>query len=90
MPGYKALSDLLGTFPQLHCYRRFGSLSAKVLLYRQAELSHLEAELRVIVAEDEQDPKTCGCDQSWKKLNDECVAQRNKVMEIDGKLREYR
>ncbi|KEF51649.1 uncharacterized protein A1O9_12284 [Exophiala aquamarina CBS 119918] len=93
MTGYRAFSDLLGRFPQLHCYRRFGSLSAKVLLYRQAELSHLEAELRVIVAEDEGDPTTCGCDRSWQKLNEFAAAgasgQRDKVVEIDGKLREY-
>jgi hypothetical protein len=95
MPGYKALSDLLGRFPQLHCYRRFGSLSAKILLYRQAELSHLEAELRLIVEKDEDDQETGGSDQSWLKLNHVCATpgasyQREKVKEIQDKLREYR
>ena len=95
MTGYTLFSQLIGRFPQLHCYRRFGSLSARTLLYQQAELSHLEAELRLIAAADEQDPHTKGFDQSWWKLSrvtgdfGACY-QREKVAEAQEKLKEYR
>ena len=95
MTGYSLFSELVGRFPQLHCYRRFGSLSARILLYQQAELSHLEAELRIIAAADEQDPQANGFDQSWWELNRAtgdfgACYQREKVAEVQVKLKEYR
>ena len=50
--SYDRLSTLIATDPESFHLRRFGKLSAKDLLYYQAELVNLEAELEDIVEED--------------------------------------
>lgn len=48
MTRYDKLTPLIGKYPSLAIYRRFGALSAKVLLNMQAEPAHLETELGII------------------------------------------
>ena len=46
MEGYSKLASLMGTYSDTLIFRHFGALSAQNLLYLQAELVHLEHELR--------------------------------------------
>jgi hypothetical protein len=45
MEGYAKLARLMGEFPEVALFRRFGALNAQNLLYMQAELTELEATL---------------------------------------------
>ena len=51
--GYRALADLMGTFPHTGMYKRFASLNARLLI-QQAEILHLETELRDLITDDRQ------------------------------------
>ncbi|KUJ12860.1 uncharacterized protein LY89DRAFT_755993 [Mollisia scopiformis] len=53
MKGYAKLGWLMGTFPDASIMRRFSILGAQNLLYLQAELTSLEADLRKYAAEDD-------------------------------------
>lgn len=46
MEGYAKLASLMGAYPEVAILRRFGALNIQNLLYLQAELVHLENELR--------------------------------------------
>ncbi|MCJ1246684.1 hypothetical protein MMC30_003893 [Trapelia coarctata] len=46
MEGYAKLASLMGGYPEVAILRRFGALNIQNLLYLQAELIHLETELR--------------------------------------------
>jgi len=48
MAGYKELAALLGSCPELTIFRKFGTLSATVLLEMQAELMRLEEDLDIL------------------------------------------
>jgi hypothetical protein len=48
MADYSRLSKLIGTHQDLAIFRKFASLNAKNILYMQAELIHLQAELENI------------------------------------------
>jgi hypothetical protein len=50
--GYDRLVALIGSNQEAAIFRKFSDLGAKNLLYRQAELLHLEAQLRQAVIED--------------------------------------
>ncbi|KIW55491.1 hypothetical protein PV05_04230 [Exophiala xenobiotica] len=94
MTGYTVLAKLIGIFPELNIYRRFGASSAGMLLFEQAELAHREAELRDITAELQTWPDMSLIDQSWSKLNeaeDESASGylRDKTLEFHAKLRQY-
>ena len=52
MEGYDKLASFIALDPSLSMYRRFASLSAKNLLYMQAELVHLEAQSKDLALED--------------------------------------
>ena len=95
MTGYSVFAELIGSFKQLNVYRRFDCLTAKMLLYQQAEIVHLEADLRAVVESDKQRHETAGFDQSWWEMRAAPAEsggdyQRRKVAEIQGKLKEYR
>ena len=53
--GYDRFASLIADYPDLSICRRFGTLAAEDLLYLQAELLHLEVELRIIEEQDDQD-----------------------------------
>lgn len=44
--GYPAFAAMMGRTPELAILRRFSSLNIQDLLYRQAELTQLETDLR--------------------------------------------
>jgi hypothetical protein len=95
MDGYHKLASLVSDHQELLMLRRFSTANAKNLLYMQAEILHLEAELCDIALEDHS-----GCE---KRRNYEyCVfdlkesygvggsdTQWRKILEIREKLKEY-
>jgi hypothetical protein len=94
MTGYERLSRLIGTYPELAIYRKFSTLCAKLLLYKQAELQHLENELRIISQMDARDPKKSVYAVSWEAMNDASEEggedlQKQKILEIDDKMDKY-
>jgi hypothetical protein len=52
MGSYRALASLMSTYPDVFIVRRFSELNVMNLLYLQAELAHLEQELKEIEDED--------------------------------------
>ena len=56
MDGYDKLAAFIAVDHGMTICRRFSTLNAKNLLYLQAELVNLEAELRDIVAQDKLSP----------------------------------
>lgn len=50
--GYPALASVMGPFNRLGMYKMFASLNSHSLLLRQAELIHLEMELRACISVD--------------------------------------
>ena len=94
MTGYERLSRLIGTYPELAIYRKFSTLCTRLLLYKQAELQHLENELNIISQVDARDPRKSVYAVSWEALNGDSEIsgdnlQRQKVMEIDEKMDKY-
>jgi len=93
MTGYNALAKFIARFPEHSIFRKFGALSAKRLLYMQAELSHLERELQLIEEYDQNDHATFA--SSWIQMNEasdenDASFQREKMLEISEKLDKYR
>lgn len=43
--GYSILASLMGAYPEVAIFRRFGAINARNLLYLQAELTALEKKL---------------------------------------------
>ncbi|KAL9613238.1 MAG: hypothetical protein Q9167_002198 [Letrouitia subvulpina] len=52
MANYSTLSNLIASHGDAAIFRRFTPLNVKILLYMQAELTHLDAELRILETED--------------------------------------
>ena len=96
LTGYDSLALLLGRYPELAVFRRFGSLSMKCLLFKQAEITHLEAELDVLSRRNCADPEKSLLAKSWYDFaqsdapDDELNHQRGKVEEVQRKIQEYR
>ena len=99
MTGYDKLASLFGNNDDLSMFRRFGPLNAKILLYRQAELLHMNDQLEHQVELDfnSENPKGRSFAVYWKALNDasddgfETIGrrQKHKVSEIQSKLEKY-
>jgi len=95
MAGYEELATLTARFPELLIVRKFDRLSARILLAMQAELLHLEKELRVYVEMDEKNPSTAGMSASWLRSQamfdkGDAALQREKFGNIQEKLKTYR
>jgi hypothetical protein len=93
--SYDKFSYLIGDFPNLFVFRKFGALTAKTLLYSQAELVHLEYELEILSREDRREPGKENIGISWRALNEASSAdgsdlQKKKVAQIREKLDQYR
>jgi hypothetical protein len=88
--GYDKLAYLIGDFPDLTAFRKFGALTAKCLLYMQAELVHLEYELEILSREDRRSVESASSGVSWKALQNGNTAQKEKILEIQRKLEQYR
>ncbi|KAN0066946.1 hypothetical protein V8E54_014870 [Elaphomyces granulatus] len=98
MKGYHKLAALMGSDYGLSIYRRFAKLNARNLLYLQAELVNLEAELENIILEDNDsgdDEKKLFSFSLWhlKHSSDapdgDLPIQWQKVLEIRRLLKEY-
>jgi len=94
--GYDRLAALIGQHRGVAIFRRFSNLGAKDLLYRQAELVHLEAQLQKVVCEDRtsKDPDKEAYQYSVFDLLDSASKpdkshQWQKVLETRKKLEEY-
>ena len=96
MDGYDKLAHLMGQHEELMLMPRFSYLTAKDLLYRQAELVHLEAELEEIGLEDHSKAGTpTNFQYSLFDLKRSLQAgeesiQWRKVLEIREKIADYR
>lgn len=101
MKGYAKLGFLMGNFPEVAIYRRFSELSARNLLYMQAELRCLEVNLHKLAEEDDnslhEDRKVYSLD--WFALKDSIEdsseegndgRQWQTMLEIREKLEIYR
>ncbi|KAH0563000.1 hypothetical protein GP486_002433 [Trichoglossum hirsutum] len=94
--GYDKLAAFVGDNPEMSIYRRFSTLGAKNILYLQAELVNLEAQLEDIIREDKDsgDEKKKNFPYSVWHLkgldpNEGGNAQWLKVLEIRQTLKEY-
>lgn len=56
-PGYPKFAELMNVIPETTIFRRFGALNALNLLYLQAELIHIERDLRDTQISDNQSPE---------------------------------
>lgn len=95
MASYNRLATLIGEHQELAIFRRFQTLNAKSLLYMQAEILHLENELKSIERHDEssKDVRRASLHNSVFNLKESSGSdyqlQWNKVMEIREKLERY-
>ena len=94
MTGYESLSRLIGNYPELAIYRKFSTLCTKMLLYKQAELQHLENELSIISEIDAADSEKSAYAVSWQAMSTASEQggdnlQKQKILEIDEKLDKY-
>lgn len=95
MGNYDTLAALMGSHQEMAQFRKFADLNAKNLLYMQAELVHLKAELENIANEDKRSShgEKESFDVSLFDLKDssgtENDVQWRKVLEIRNKLKEY-
>ena len=94
--GYLKLSAFQGKFPEVATFRRFAALNAQNILYMQAELSHLELELKEIIHDDYHSGNSTkkAYNQDWWTMNQtskEGVSspQMRKILEIREKLQAY-
>ena len=71
MASYTGLSGLMSKHPELFILRSFRDLNIKNILYYEAELAHLECELREVEEEDEAE-KTLPRKEyavNWKRMS---------------------
>lgn len=100
--GYDKLGRLMGTVPETAIFRRFASLTAEDLLYRQAELTELEKDLRECQVKDKKSGRqyhlnwdtlrrSGDCDDATGDAEDiDKGHQWELIEEIRPKLEEYR
>ena len=79
---------------ELAIFKRFSRLNLQNLLYLQAELTHLEADLNVLAERDLADPNRSTYAGDWWYLAhyeapDDEKDQWDKVLQIREKLKEY-
>jgi hypothetical protein len=93
MEGYNKIAQLMGRHHSLAILRKFGELNMQDLLYLQAQIIHLESELRDIAIHDKEQPGREYHSRDWWSLaeskEDEDSEQWNKVLEIREKLKEF-
>jgi len=92
--GYERLAQFMGTYPELAIFRRFGALNLQNLLYLQAELLHLEDELKEIIKEDNENPNRFVFSRNWYALHQasfdgEQNRQYRILIEIRERLHQY-
>jgi hypothetical protein len=94
MDGYDKLADFMGTRQGMSIYRRFSFLGTKNILYLQAELVNLEAQLENIVlrdknSEDKEKKRYMYSVYDLKRSMGGQSAQWLKMLEIRTVLKQY-
>jgi hypothetical protein len=93
MEGYAKVASLMGMHPEFGILRRFQALNMQNLLYLQAEITHLEAELHSIAKEDIASGKMPGHTHDWWTLSQGHefgdAKQWQMALEIREKLEKY-
>jgi hypothetical protein len=97
MASYDALSDLVGSHPDLLILRRFGTLNAQILLRMQAELLEIANDMEHIRLHEETSPQTekRQHSRSWKAAQDAYDTEGQgswrvaKIKEAEDKLTRY-
>ena len=94
MEGYAKLASQMSIDPQYAIYRKFGALNALNLLYYQAELVGLEADLQATAAEDRvsQDSEKRLFDANWFELSNAGPGknmQYQQLLQLRQTLKEY-
>lgn len=97
--GYPQLASFMGSQPQNLIFRRFRTLNTKLLLYRQAQLTYLEKELKEAEEKDASSPhpKRKLYARDWRELefyksddeNDEGTRQLDLIREIEPLVKDY-
>ena len=93
--GYPKLAVLFGLLPQVACYRKFSSLTNRILAYHQARLTRLELRLRDLELADSfsQEGDRQRYSRDWTFLVDSGAEghgeQWEVVCEIRGVISEY-
>jgi hypothetical protein len=93
MEGYAKVAALMGTHPEFAMLRRFRTLNLQNLLYLQAEITHLEAELVRRAEEDVMSGNRPDHPHDWWSLSQGeefgDARQWETVLEIREKLERY-
>ncbi|KAF2436402.1 hypothetical protein EJ08DRAFT_691573 [Tothia fuscella] len=89
--GYPRFATFIGFMPELAIFRRFGDLTARNLLYLQAELAALSEDLRKLEASDSEPEKK---DENLYAADWRCLSRGNGeqwklILKIRSVLREY-
>ncbi|KIM96142.1 hypothetical protein OIDMADRAFT_183557 [Oidiodendron maius Zn] len=92
--GYSKIAALMSCHGEFAIFRRFKKLNFQNLLYLQAELTHLEADLKEVAVRDQADPNRAIYSKHWWYLaqseeDHDDREQWEKVIQIREKLKEY-
>ena len=97
LEGFPSFSNFIARDRQEAIYRRFGSLSARNLLYQQSELHHLQNRLELYEREDTQDLSNVPAQQRarlWSHFafddSDSARLRRELHDKIKRRMKEYR
>ena len=88
--GYAKIATLMSSHGEFAIFRNFSKLNLQNLLYLQAEITHLEADLKEVAMRDRADPNRAIYTKYWWYLaQSEDREQWEKVLQIRDKLKEY-
>jgi hypothetical protein len=93
MEGYAKVARLMGSQEEFAILRRFRVLNMQRLLYLQAEITHLEAELEQLAKRDTSHAEREFYAKDWWSLSqggtEEDLEQWHKFLELSEKLEQY-
>jgi len=93
MEGYAKVAELMSTHNEFAIFRRFQTLNMQNLLYLQAEITHLEADLSEISGRDARHANRENHAYDWWSLSSgvekEDLEQWNKVLALRQRLEKY-
>lgn len=94
MEGYAKVGKLMATYDQLAILRGFKSLSYQSLLYRQAEIIHLQEDLEKLIQRDSAHPNRSLYSKDWWRLAHTCASDEDQEQwklwqRLNQKLDEY-
>ncbi len=93
MEGYAKVAQLMGSQEEFAILRRFRALNMQKLLYQQAEIIHLEAEVNELAKRDAEHGEREIHAKDWRSSSqggtEEDLEQWHKFLEINEKLEHY-